>query len=89
MARCLWSLGAVPQLLVWDREGCLRAGAGRPTDSFAAFCGQLRCGWLFCEPADPQAKGVVERLQGFIESNFEPGRRFANHLESAAARRLV
>jgi hypothetical protein len=36
---------------------------------------------LFCEPADPQAKGVVERLQGYIESNFEPGRRFANHLD--------
>jgi hypothetical protein len=26
MSRCLWSLGAVPELLVWDREGCLHAG---------------------------------------------------------------
>lgn len=81
MARCLWSLGAVPELLVWDREGCLHAGGGRPTESYAAFCGQLKTGWLFCEPADPQAKGVVERLQGYIETNFEPGRRFANHLD--------
>ncbi len=81
MARCLWSLGAVPELLVWDREGCLHAGAGRPSESFAAFCGQLKAGWLFCEPADPQAKGVVERLQGYMETNFEPGRRFANHLD--------
>jgi transposase len=81
MARCLWSLGGIPDLLVWDREGCLHAGDGRPTDSFAAFCGQLRTGWLFCEPADPQAKGVVERLQGYMETNFEPGRRFANHLD--------
>jgi transposase len=81
MARCLWTLGGIPQLLVWDREGCLHAGDGRPTDSFAAFCGQLRTGWLFCEPADPQAKGVVERLQGYMETNFEPGRRFANHLD--------
>jgi hypothetical protein len=81
MARCLWSLGAVPELLVWDREGCLHAGGGRPSDSYAAFCGQLRTGWLFCEPADPQAKGVVERLQGYMETNFEPGRRFANHLD--------
>ncbi|HET7047776.1 MAG TPA: IS21 family transposase [Solirubrobacteraceae bacterium] len=80
MARCLWSLGAVPGLLVWDREGCLHAG-GRPTESYAAFCGQLKTGWLFCEPADPQAKGVVERLQGYVETNFEPGRRFANHLD--------
>lgn len=81
MARCLWSLGAAPELLVWDREGCLHAGGGRPTESFAAFCGQLKTGWLFCQPADPQAKGVVERLQGYIETNFEPGRRFANHLD--------
>lgn len=81
MARCLWSLGAVPQLLVWDREACLHAGGGRPTESLAGFCGQLRTGWLFCEPADPQAKGVVERLQGYMETNFEPGRRFANNLD--------
>jgi transposase len=81
MGRCLWALGAVPELLVWDREACLHAGAGRPTERFAAFCGQLRTGWLLCEPADPQAKGVVERLQGYVETNFEPGRRFANHLD--------
>jgi hypothetical protein len=29
-------------------------------------------------PADPQAKGVVERLQGYLETNFERGRRFVN-----------
>ena len=81
MGRCLWSLGALPELLVWDREGCLHAGGGRPAETYAAFCGQLKCGWLFCEPADPQAKGVVERLQGYMETNFEPGRRFANHLD--------
>ena len=46
-----------------------------------AFCGQLRVGWRFCEPADPQAKGAVERLQGYAETNFEPGRRFANELD--------
>jgi transposase len=81
MSRCVWSLGGVPDVLVWDREGCLHAGAGRPTDRFAAFCGQLKADWRFCEPADPQAKGVVERLQGYLETNFEPGRRFANHLD--------
>ena len=36
---------------------------------------------LLCEPADPQAKGAVERLQGYAETNFEPGRRFANDLD--------
>jgi transposase len=81
MVRCLWSLGALPQLLVWDREGSLHPGGGRPSDDYARFCGQLKVDWLFCEPADPQAKGVVERLQGYLETNFEPGRRFANHLD--------
>ncbi len=78
MGRCLWSLGALPQLMVWDREGCLHSGAGRPTDVYAGFCGRLPVDWHFCEPADPQAKGCVERLQGYMETNFEPGRRFAN-----------
>jgi transposase len=81
MSRCLWSFGALPELLVWDREGCLHAGKGRPTESYAAFCGQLPGDWYFCEPRDPQAKGAVERLQGYLETNFEPGRRFANHLD--------
>jgi hypothetical protein len=81
VGRCLWSLGALPELLVWDREGALHAGAGRPTEVYAAFCGQLALDWHFCEPADPEAKGLVERLQGYLETNFEPGRLFANELD--------
>jgi transposase len=79
--RCLWSLGALPQTLVWDRQAGLHAAAGRPTDAFAAFCGALKVGWHFCDPGDPQAKGVVERLQDFAERSFEPGRSFANELD--------
>jgi len=81
MGRCLWQIGALARLMVWDREGCLHAGRGRPTDVYAGFCGQLKLDWHFCAPADPQAKGAVERLQGYMESNFEPGRQFANHLD--------
>jgi transposase len=83
IVRCLWRLGGLPRMLVWDREGALHAGAGRPTDAFAALCGRLRVGWHFCEPADPQAKGVVERLQGYMETSFEPGRSFANEIDFA------
>jgi transposase len=79
--RCLWSLGALPQTLVWDRQSGLHAGGGRPTEAFAGFCGQLRVGWHFCEKADPQAKGAVERLQEFLGTSFEPGRCFANELD--------
>jgi transposase len=78
---CLAKLGALPESLVWDREGALHAGGGRPTQPFAALCGELRVGWRFLEPRDPQSKGVVERLQGFMETSFEPGRSFAGELD--------
>jgi transposase len=78
IARCLWALGGLPETLVWDRQAGLHARDGRPTEPFAALCGQLKVGWRFCEPADPQAKGVVERLQGYLETNFERGRRFVD-----------
>jgi transposase len=80
IARSLALLGGLPDTLVWDREGALHAGNGRPTDAFAAFCGELRVGWHFLEPHDPESKGVVERLQGYAETNFEPGRRFCTEL---------
>ena len=57
------------------------ATAGARRTRSPAFCGQLKVGWQFCEPADPQAKGAVERLQGYAETNFEPGRVFANELD--------
>ena len=79
--RCLWSLGGLPQTLVWDRQAGIHGHQGRPTEEFAALCGELKVGWRFCEPADPQAKGAVERLQGYAETNFEPGRRFANEVD--------
>ena len=79
--RCLWSLGALPKTLVWDRQAGLHAHAGRPTTEFAGFCGALKVDWHFCERADPEAKGVVERLQEFLETSFEPGRAFANELD--------
>jgi transposase len=81
IARCLARLGGLPETLVWDREGALHAGGGRPSDAFAAFCGQLRVDWRILDGHDPESKGVVERLQGYLETSFEPGRRFANHLD--------
>jgi hypothetical protein len=80
LARNLERLGALPEKLVWDRESAIGAG-GRPTEAFAAFCGQLELGWVILEARDPQAKGLLERSHRFMRSNFEPGRVFANHLD--------
>jgi transposase len=60
VARCLWSLGALPQTLVWDRQAGIHAGDGRPTSEFAAFCGRLKIGWRFCEPAETVRASVCE-----------------------------
>jgi transposase len=81
MWRCLERIGALPERLVVDREGCLHAGGGRPSEPFAGFCGQLSVGWRILDPGDCQAKGMIERLQGYMETSFEPGRSFANELD--------
>jgi transposase len=77
VGRCLARIGALPEKLVWDREGAIAAG-GRPTEEFACFCGQLGVGWVILDAGDAQAKGLLERSHRFMRTNFEPGRRFAN-----------
>jgi hypothetical protein len=77
LARCLSRIGALPEKLVWDREGAI-APAGRPTDAFTGFCGQLGIGWVILDRGDAQAKGALERSHRFMRSNFLPGRCFAN-----------
>jgi transposase len=80
MVRCLARLGALPQKLVWDREGAV-APQGRPTTEFLAFCGQLTLGWIILDAGDCQAKGALERSHRFVHGNFEAGRRFANQVD--------
>jgi transposase len=57
MARCLARLGALPDRLVWDREGAI-APRGRPTEAFLAFCGRFALGWVILDAGDCQAKGA-------------------------------
>jgi hypothetical protein len=72
IGRCLCALCGLPATLVWDREGALHAGGGRPSEAFATFCGMPRVGWRFCQAGDVEAKGVVERLQGGPEQEPHP-----------------
>ena len=81
LRRSLERIGVLPEKLVWDREGAIHAGGGRPTDAFAGFCGALGVGWVILAAADPQAKGLLERSHRFMRTNFEPRRRFANELD--------
>jgi transposase len=75
----LQRLGALPRVLVWDNESAVGSwNAGRPklTREFAAFAGTLGIGVVQCRPADPEAKGLVERANGYLETSFLPGRSF-------------
>lgn len=75
----LQRLGAVPRALVWDNEsavGSWRGGRPRLTDEFEAFRGTLGIKVVQCKPGDPEAKGLVERGNGYYETSFLPGRTF-------------
>lgn len=75
----LGALGAVPRVLVWDGEGAVgrwRAGRSELTAECQGFRGTLATRVLICRPADPEAKGLVERLHDYLERSFLPGRTF-------------
>lgn len=75
----LGALGAVPRVLVWDGEGAVgrwRGGRSELTAECQGFRGTLATRVLICRPADPEAKGLVERLHDYLERSFLPGRTF-------------
>jgi transposase len=72
-------LGSVPRVLVWDGEGAVgrwRGGRSELTEACQGFRGVLAAKVLICRPADPEAKGLVERLHDYLERSFLPGRTF-------------
>jgi transposase len=77
--RLLGRLGAVPRTLVWDGEGAVgryRRGGSALTAETQAFRGVLGAKVIICKPADPEAKGLLERVHGYLETSFLPGRTF-------------
>jgi len=78
---CLLDLGAVPRKGVYDNEAALVSRHnGKPnlTEAFQRFRGTLGMGVVICQPGDPEAKGLVERANGYLETSFLPGRRFSS-----------
>lgn len=70
-------LGAVPRRLIWDNEtgigrrNRLAAGVGEFTGALATRIVQLKA-------YDPESKGGVERVNGYFETSFLPGRDFTS-----------
>jgi transposase len=74
-------LGSVPRVLVWDGEGAIgrwRGGRVELTAECQAFRGTLGAKVIVCKPADPEAKGLIERAHDYLERSFLPGRIFAS-----------
>jgi transposase len=77
----LAQLGAVPRVLVWDGEGAVGQRRRRVTvltEAAHGFRGVLGAKIVVCDPGDPEAKGLVERANGYLETSFLPGRSFAS-----------
>lgn len=75
------ALAAVPRVLVWDGEGAIgrwRAGRVELTGECQAFRGTLGAKVEVCKPADPEAKGLIERCHDHLERSFLPGRSFTS-----------
>ena len=68
-------LGAVPRRLIWDNE----TGIGRRNRLAAGvseFLGALATRIHQLKAYDPESKGGVERINGYFETSFLPGRDF-------------
>ena len=74
LARCFEYLGAVPKTALTDRMGCLKAdtvaGLVVPTPAYVRFAAHYGFRPDFCEGADPESKGLVENLVGYVKSDL-------------------
>ncbi len=74
LASCMEEMGGVPKTLLTDRMGCLKGGtvAGLviPTPDYVRFVTHYATRPDFCEGGDPESKGLVENLVGYVKSDL-------------------
>jgi transposase len=77
---CVTRLGGVPAAFVFDNDtSVVASGTGsraRLHDDVAGLLGALHARAVVLRPADPEAKGGVERTIGYAETSFLPLREF-------------
>jgi len=91
-------LGGLPGRLLWDNETGI-VHAHRLIPQASAWAGGMGASVKLAKPRDPETKGRVERANGYLDSSFEPARRFVTiqdfngqldeWLDRKANRRLV
>ena len=79
--RLLVELGAVPRKGVYDGEPAISVRRGTKliyTEDYLRLKGTLAMGSVVLAKGHPERKGCVERANGYLETSFMPGRRFAD-----------
>jgi len=74
LAACFEALDGVPKTVLTDRMGCLKggtvAGIVVPTADYVRFATHNGFRPDFCGGADPESKGLVENLVGYVKSDL-------------------
>lgn len=74
LTACFEALGGVPATVLSDRMGCLKAatvaGLVVPTADYVRFATHYGFRPDFCEGNDPESKGLVENLVGYVKSDL-------------------
>ena len=74
LAACFEALGGVPATVLSDRMGCLKgasvAGLVVPTADYVRFATHYGFRPDFCEGNDPESKGLVENLVGYVKTDL-------------------
>jgi hypothetical protein len=77
----LTRLGAVPQVLTWDRDrafGCSQDGKAGVTGRDDDFCRSLGTRLVTGEPSDASTRGLIERAHAYLEHAFLADRNFSS-----------
>jgi transposase len=74
LAECFTELGGVTAVVLSDRMACLKAGVVAnvvvPHPEYVRFATFYGFKPDFCEGADPESKGMVENLAGYVQSDL-------------------
>lgn len=74
LAEAFAGMGGVPAKVLTDRMGCLKGGIVAnvmiPTPAFVRFASHYRFIPDWCNGSDPQSKGIVEHLCGYVQRDL-------------------
>jgi transposase len=74
LAECFAELGGVPAVVLSDRMACLKAGVVAnvvvPHPEYVRFATFYGFKPDYCEGADPESKGMVENLAGYVQTDL-------------------